>query len=136
MVVQVWLGLEFLKKRNRNYQKECAVKKNPFYGKRHSDETKKRFSETRRGRPSPNKGKKMSSEFCRKNSESHMGISKGEKNDVGKTPNWRRKTCNKNCKLCSGHTIRFEWKFHKRLRFYSRCTEDIRDRSHKWMLPK
>ena len=58
--------------------------KNPMYGKHISEEHKKKLSEVNKGnayakgRPAWNKDKKMSEEFCRKNSESHKGIQAGE----------------------------------------------------------
>ena len=45
-------------------------------GKHRTEETRKKIGEASKGRPAWNKGKKMSAEFCIKNSESH----KGEKN--------------------------------------------------------
>ena len=35
--------------------------KNPFYGKRHTEETKRKISESKKGKPSLNKGKKLGS---------------------------------------------------------------------------
>lgn len=62
--------------------------KNPMYGKHLSEEHKNRLSEVNKGntyakgKPAWNKGKKMSEEFCRKNSESHKGIQAGEKHPM------------------------------------------------------
>lgn len=48
---------------NPNYGKhDFAQEGNPFYGKKHTEETKRKISEMRKGQPSPNKGKPMSSE--------------------------------------------------------------------------
>lgn len=46
---------------------------NHFYGKTHSDETKQKISNTKKGCVGPNRGKKASDETKRKLSESHMG---------------------------------------------------------------
>lgn len=47
---------------------------NGMYGKKASDETKRKQSLKKIGKQPPNKGKKMSEEAIRKNSESHKGI--------------------------------------------------------------
>ena len=46
---------------------------NPFYGKTHSDKSKKKMSEIKKGRIPWNKGMKASEETRRKLSESHKG---------------------------------------------------------------
>ena len=42
-------------------------------GRRHSEETRKKLSETHKGKPSPNKGKHLSEEHKKKLSETHKG---------------------------------------------------------------
>lgn len=62
--------------------------KNPMYGKHLSEEHKKQISAANKGntyakgKPAWNKGKKMSEEYCRKNSESHKGKYAGEKHPM------------------------------------------------------
>ena len=62
--------------------------KNPMYGKHLSEEHKNKLREVNKGnayakgKPAWNKGKKMSEEFCKKNSESHKGILAGEKHPM------------------------------------------------------
>ena len=62
--------------------------KNPMYGKHLSEEHKNKLREVNKGnayakgKPAWNKGKKMSEEFCKKNSESHKGIQAGEKHPM------------------------------------------------------
>ena len=55
---------------------------NPFYGKHHSDETREKFCRDRKGRQVWNKGKKMSDEYRRINSECHKNITAGERNGM------------------------------------------------------
>lgn len=65
--------------RGKKYSKEINLKKglkgekNPFFGKTHSEETKKKWSIKRMGAISPNKGKKASAELLKKLSDSHKG---------------------------------------------------------------
>ena len=47
--------------------------RNPFYGKTHSDETKRKISESRQGEKNPNYGKKYSDELKQKISEGNKG---------------------------------------------------------------
>lgn len=57
----------FTGEENSNYgNHKLAGENNPFYGKHHSDETKKKMSDIATGRPSPMKGKHFSDE-ARKN---------------------------------------------------------------------
>jgi group I intron endonuclease len=58
------------KKRSADAVEKSASK---LRGRHHSDETKKKISEKNRGRPAPNKGEKMSEEFCRQCSTNAMG---------------------------------------------------------------
>ena len=52
---------------NPNYgNHKLAGENNPFYGKKHSEETKRKLSESSSGRPSPMKGKTMSEESKQK----------------------------------------------------------------------
>ena len=57
--------------------------KNPMYGRKHTEEARKRMSEVNIGRVSPNKGKKLSEETKLKISQSHKGKYVGEN-----SPNW------------------------------------------------
>jgi len=53
------------------------MKKRPTFshkGHKHSEETKKRFGESRKGVPAWNKGVKMSPETCEANRKAHLGI--------------------------------------------------------------
>lgn len=47
--------------------------KHHMYGKHHSEETRKKISETLKGRPGANRGKKYSAEHRKKLSEAHKG---------------------------------------------------------------
>ena len=47
--------------------------KAPFYGKHHSEETRKKLSEARKGEKNPNYGKHLSEETRKKLSEAHKG---------------------------------------------------------------
>ncbi|KKM07134.1 hypothetical protein LCGC14_1736930 [marine sediment metagenome] len=49
-------------------------------GHTHTEESKQKMSEALRGKLPWNKGKQMSVEYCRVNSESHKGLQAGEKN--------------------------------------------------------
>lgn len=55
---------------------------NPFYGKTFDKETLEHLSEVRKGRTPWNKGKMMSDEYCKKNSEAHIGLQSGDKNGM------------------------------------------------------
>ena len=46
---------------------------NPFYGKKHSEESKRRISEARKGENNPFYGRKHSEESKKKNAEAHKG---------------------------------------------------------------
>lgn len=50
-------------------------KNNPFYGKTHSNEVRKKMSESHKGHVPFNKGMKMSEEFCNKISKAKENIS-------------------------------------------------------------
>lgn len=50
-------------------------KDNPFYGKKHSEETKAKISESRKGKPAWNKGKHLSEEWREKISAAKQNIS-------------------------------------------------------------
>ena len=47
---------------------------NPFYGKHHSDKTRKILSDLKKGKPSPRKGVKLSEETLKKLKDSHKGL--------------------------------------------------------------
>lgn len=47
---------------------------NPFYGKHHSEVSKKKISNGRKGKPSPRKGKHHTDEAKKKMSEAHKGL--------------------------------------------------------------
>lgn len=62
------------KKKNSEWHKEnMSGKNNPFYGKYHTKESRKKNSLAHKGKESPRKGIKMSEDFCRHNSEVHKG---------------------------------------------------------------
>lgn len=46
----------------------------PLYGKHLSEETKRKMSETKKGKPSPLKGRKMSEFYCQKNREAQLKL--------------------------------------------------------------
>ena len=55
-------------------------------GYTHSDESRKKMSKALKGRTPWNKGKKMSKEYCKRNSEAHKGLRTGEDHPMyGKT---------------------------------------------------
>lgn len=69
-------------------------KDNPFYGKKHSEETLKKISENRKGKPAWNKGKHLSEEWREKISAAKQHISdetrrKMSESHKGKTP-WNK----------------------------------------------
>lgn len=59
---------------------DISGENNPMFGKCHSEETKAKIRERHVGREPWNKGKKMTQEYCLKNSESHKGKQIGEQN--------------------------------------------------------
>ena len=56
--------------RNERVSFSHKGEKNPFYGKTHSEESKKKMSEAKKGKPAHNKGVPMSEEQKKKLSES------------------------------------------------------------------
>lgn len=54
-------------------RKAMRGENNPFFGKKHSEETRKKMSEAKKGRPSPRKGAIMSVEARKKMSEARKG---------------------------------------------------------------
>lgn len=50
-----------------------AGEKHPMFGKHHSEETRKKISKANKGKPSPNKGKSLSDETKRKMSKAKKG---------------------------------------------------------------
>ena len=67
-----YFELIFLTKEEHNRLHKKGTN-NPFYGKNHSDEIKRKLSEAHKGKASPQKGKILSSETRRKMSEAHKG---------------------------------------------------------------
>ena len=67
-------------RRSESYKGRFVGEKNPFYGKKHSEETKRKISEAKTGIPSPTKGLIFSQE--RKDEMSKL--KKGNKNMLGK----------------------------------------------------
>lgn len=68
-------------------------KDSPWYGRKHSEETKKKLSEINKGKIGSNKGRKFSKEWCQNISKGKMGLCKGEKNPMygirgNKNPNF------------------------------------------------
>lgn len=51
----------------------CYGEKNPYYGKKHSEETRRKLRESHLGKVAPNKGKTFSIEHRKNLSESHKG---------------------------------------------------------------
>lgn len=74
----------------------CGVKLSSFASKRcllhfgSSEETRKKMSESKRGKPSVNKGKKFSEEWKRKLSEAHKGVKLSEYHKQRQNENRRR----------------------------------------------
>lgn len=68
---------------NRN-TKIYIGEKNPFFGKKHTEETKKIMSEKAKSRPSPFKGKTHTKESNEKNRLAHLGKTTTKKIDIDK----------------------------------------------------
>jgi group I intron endonuclease len=63
----------FIGENNPNYgNHKLAGENNPFYGKTHAEATKKKMSEARKNKPSPNKGKPMSDQQKEKISRARL----------------------------------------------------------------
>ena len=86
--------------------------KNPFYGKKHSEEMKKHFSELakqRTGEKNPFHGKQHTEEAKAKNRQSHLGLYDGEKNPFyGKqhTTETKEKISQENSRPISMYSLR------------------------------
>ena len=63
---------ETKKKMSQNHY-DCSGENHPMFGKKHSEETRKKLSESHKGKPSPNKGKPMSEEQKKKLSLANKG---------------------------------------------------------------
>lgn len=59
--------------RKFNNRKKLFGNKNPFFGRKHSEETKQKNRESHIGKSGPNKGKVFSKEHCKKISEAKKG---------------------------------------------------------------
>jgi group I intron endonuclease len=55
------------------WSERVAGEKNPFFGKKHSEETKEKIRQTKKLQPSPNKGKTFSEQARRNMSLGHLG---------------------------------------------------------------
>ena len=63
---------ETRRKISQNHR-DCSGEKNPFYGKQHSEEVKKKISDTHKGKPSNKKGIPLSEEHKKKLSDKNKG---------------------------------------------------------------
>ena len=70
-------GIKHTEEHNKKISESLKGENNPLYGKKQSEETKRKNSES-------HKGKKMSEESKQKMSESHKGKTVGEKNGMAK----------------------------------------------------
>ena len=66
-------GKKFSEETRKKMSESRKGENHYMYGKRHSEETKKRISKALKGRPSPNKGKHYSEEAKKKMSEAKKG---------------------------------------------------------------
>ena len=66
-------GKKFSEETRRKMSESLKGENHYMYGKRHSEETKKRISKAMKGRPSPNKGKHLSVESKKKISAVNIG---------------------------------------------------------------
>lgn len=76
-------SLEVRRRISNTLKEHYKENKNPFFGRRHSEETRKKMSDAAMGRESWNKGKSFSKETCKKMSEAGKGKII--------TPEWREK---------------------------------------------
>ena len=85
---------ERIEKRNQEehelFHMDRHGKNHPCFGKKASEETKKRLSLSHIGQISHNKGKKMSPEACEKNRLAHLGKPSGGKG-IKRSPEFREK---------------------------------------------
>ena len=58
---------------------DCSGEKHPMFGKKHSEETRKKMSNSHKGKPAPNKGKPMSEETKKKMSKAHTNGKQSKK---------------------------------------------------------
>lgn len=70
------------RKMSESHKRLLSREKHPMLGKHHSEESKKKMSNAKKGKPSHNKGKPMSEETKKKLSESKKGLQSGEKNPM------------------------------------------------------
>ena len=73
---------ESRKKMSESHKRLLSREKHPMLGKHHSEESKKKMSNAKKGKPSHNKGKPMSEETKKKLSEAKKGLLSGEKNPM------------------------------------------------------
>ena len=69
---------------SRAQKKRFMKEPSPMKGRHHSEETKKKWRETRKGTPPWNTGKKLSKKIRKILSEAHIGLNTGDKH-----PNWQ-----------------------------------------------
>ncbi len=79
----------------RKLSEDRKGEKNPFYGKHHSEITRKEISKASKGKNNPNYGKHFSKEIKQKMSEAKKG-----KYDNENHPNWKGGEIKIICKIC------------------------------------
>lgn len=69
---------------------DCGGEKHPMYGKRHTEESRRKMSESLKGRTAPNKGKSPSEETREKLRQANLG------KKYQRSPEWREKIAESN----------------------------------------